>query len=407
MPECWDAIVIGAGPAGTSAAAILGEAGRSVLLIDQRTFPREKTCGDGITYKCRPALQRLGLWEAFRATNPFETRGYSLGFSDGSLVSLRFPPGDDRYPIYVLGRHDFDNLLLEGALRHRTVSFCPSQRVRRLLTECASGVEMTIGVEATDGADVRQYYAPLVIDASGANSTVAIQMGAGNRDPQRCAIALRGYYRNVRGLSDAIEIYFDSQILPGYYWIFPTSRTTANVGCGTFQHIIRDKHLDLRSILEAFCHAHPAAGPKMENAELCGPIKGGKIPLGIDASASRVRPGLLLLGDAAAFVNPITAEGISYAMDSGIMAGEVASRALESGDCSAEALRTFDERWQKAFASAFAKSAFLSVGLRPEALSSYAVKALEESPRIQRAMEEAGSQYELMVKLKCLMKFMT
>lgn len=407
MPECWDAVVIGAGPAGSSAAAILGESGRNVLLLDQSHFPREKTCGDGVTYKCRPLLQRLGLWDSFLATNPFETHGYALGFSDGSFVSLQFPSGDDRYPIYVLGRHDFDNLLLEGARRHRSVTFGPGQRVRRLLTERKSNHEVIVGVEAVDGSAVHEHHSRLVIDASGANSQVAAQVGAGNRDARRCALAIRGYYRNVRGLSDAIEIYFDPRILPGYYWIFPTSETTANVGCGTFQHIVREKNLDLRAILEEFRVAHPIVGPRLADAELCGPTKGGKIPLGIDASTSRVRSGLLLLGDAAAFVNPVTAEGISYAMESGIMAGEVAVQALDGGDCSGEGLRSFDERWQKAFASAFSKSAFLFEGLPQESVTGYAVKAIAESERIRRAMEQPGTQYELMVKLKCLMKFLT
>lgn len=78
----YDAIVVGAGPTGSSAAAILGQAMKRVLLIDKTSFPRDKTCGDGVTFKCLASLKRLGVLAEFFEHMTFETRGYSLFFSD-------------------------------------------------------------------------------------------------------------------------------------------------------------------------------------------------------------------------------------------------------------------------------------------------------------------------------------
>lgn len=403
MIEQFDAIVVGAGPGGTSVASILGEAGGSVLLLDRDHFPREKTCGDGITYKCRPALQRLNRWKEFEQAASFRTNGYSLCFRDHSQLTVRMPPDNLDHAIYVLERHSFDDLLLRGAVRHSGVRFRPGVSVRRLLTH-ANHSETITGVEWMEGGERQQAFAPLVVDATGATSRLAVQVGAGNRDTKKCALAIRGYFRNVENLTDTIELYFDDEILPGYYWIFPLSRTTANVGCGTLQNLVTAQRIDLKKRLQRFCEHHPIARDKFTHSSLEGTLKGGKIPLGMDVETTRARNGFLMLGDAAAFVNPVTAEGISYALHSGIMAGEVGVKALEAGDCSAAFLKKFDEQWRTAFGKQFAKAVLLTDGLSQQDFFKYVVHQFEKSSRFNNDIADPAGQYETMVKLKCLIK---
>ena len=119
-----DVIVVGAGPAGSAAAAILGEKGHSVLLIDKENFPRDKTCGDGITYKALPALKRLGLDTKIKADSPFQTNGYTLVFRDNTKLVFEKPPSDDALA-YIISRHTFDNILLENAMAYPSVTFMP------------------------------------------------------------------------------------------------------------------------------------------------------------------------------------------------------------------------------------------------------------------------------------------
>lgn len=401
MDPVWDVIVVGAGPAGSSAASVLGAAGKRVLLVDKSSFPREKTCGDGITYKCMPTLERLGLKEAFHERVRFATRGYTLGFTDGSDLKARLNPAGGAPVVYVLERYVLDQLLLDGAVAHASVQLMEQAAARDLVTDEAGTV---VGVSVERGGERQALHAPLVIDASGANSSLAVAAGLGNRDPRRCALALRGYYEDVEGLDDTIELYFDERILPGYFWIFPTSERGANVGCGTFQHIIEEKSLDLRGILDHFVRHHPLVGPKLAKARLKGTLKGGKIPLGMDLSASRVRDGLLLAGDAGAFVNPVTAEGISQAMRTGVMAADVAVAALDEGDVSAQGLADYDARWRAELGSEFEKAAFLGGGLPKEAFRNYMTHNFDQRASVEHALSTPGLQYELMVKLKVLMK---
>lgn len=413
MNEPYDVIVVGAGPAGTSAAYVLGKAGHRVLLVDKEAFPRDKTCGDGLTYKCREPMERLGVWDRFLQAVSFRADGYRLVLTDHVEMTFRSPGENPLASVYILPRRTLDDLLLRNALQFSGVTFEAEVPILRLLTERGAEGEWVVGVESSGGhgGSPRQYLAKMVIDATGANSPLAVQAGSGNRDSNKCAVAIRGYYDHVEGLDNTIEIYFDEQIQPGYFWVFPTSANSANVGCGTFQHILQSTKTDLRDVMHHFCHEHPIAGPKLRSATLCGELKGGRIPLAIDGSASRVRNGLILLGDAGAFVNPITGEGISYAMNSGMLAGETASKALKRGEVSQTSLAPFDELWQAKFSKQFEKAALVTEGIPGDRFDGFLCEevvaaGLAKSPRMALAKGSPGYQYEILMALKSIVKFL-
>lgn len=401
-----EVIVAGAGPAGSAAAAVLGEAGKRVLLLDKSVFPREKTCGDAMTLKCLPLLRRLGIEGEFLRQARFAAKGYTLYFTDRIELTVRRTFQGDASILYILARHDFDQLVLSAALRHPNVQFRPENKIRELVRSDSGGKTggERIGVRVDHAGTQRTYYAPLVIDATGVNSPLSIQVGAGNQDPHRCALALRGYYEDVAHLNDTIELYLTNEILPGYLWIFPTSPTSANVGCGTFQHIVEERHLDLRRVLDEAITRSPALRRKLGQARSCGHFKGGRIPLAIGGTTSRVRDGLLLTGDAGAFTDPITAEGISQALHTGILAAETALVALEQGDCSAARLSAYDEAWRTQLGKMFARAPILTTSLTRDQLLRSLTASFNESQGINGALGNLGSQYELMVKMKALMK---
>lgn len=397
--QTYDVIIVGAGPAGSSAATILGKAGKHVLLIDKGKFPREKTCGDGLTYKCVPLLEKLGLALNFREQAFFYSKGYGITFSDGTQITVRRPMAEQDAVVYMMPRFDFDNLLLQGARQYESVAVLEEAMVTYAIQEG----KRLIGVQVnTANAGAQIFSAPLIIDASGVGSKIAVQLGFAKTDLKNYALTIRGYFDEIENLGDVVEFIFDQSILPGYYWIFPLGAHSANVGCGTFQHLIVEKEINLRHLLEAFVQNHPA-GKKLKSARLRGTLKGGKIPLGVDL-ASRVRDGLLFCGDAGGFTDPITAEGISFAIESGIFAAETALAALAANNFAANFLQQYDAQWQARFGERFSKAGFIQETVGKQNLQDYFYNAVANHPAFAAAMQNQGSQYEWMFKLKALVK---
>ena len=388
----YDVIIAGAGPAGSAAAAILGEKGHSVLLIDKDNFPRDKTCGDGVTYKALPALKRLGLDNLVKSSSPFYTNGYTLVFRDCTKLVFEKPLTDDALA-YIISRHEFDNIILEKALSYPSVTFLPNTKVTTL---CYHGSKV-VGIN-TDAE--KSFESAIIIDATGVNSI----LGRANRDPKSCALAVRGYYKNVMDLNNTIEVYFSDDILPGYFWIFPTSPTTANIGGGTFQNIVEDKKINIKALLNDFVENHPIASVKLKNAELVGQLKGGKIPLAYgDFSWSRVTDNVILIGDAGGFVNPITAEGISYALQTGILAAEITSKYIFDNDENIEALKKFDDLWLKEFNSQYKMGDLYLDGIEPNIVQKYVMNNLLHSLD-KLDLQNPATSYEYLVRLKVLTK---
>lgn len=388
----YDVIIVGAGPSGTAAAKILGENNVSTLLLDKESFPRKKTCGDGITYKAMPALHRLGiLQQVITSASSYPTNGYTLVFQDNAQLKYEIPQKD--FPLVsVIGRFEFDNILLGNATKHESVQFLPDAPVKELIR---NEDEKITGVRTKDG---REFYGKIVMDGTGVNSV----LGKANKDLKHIAIAVRAYYNNVTDLGNTIEVYFTDTVLPGYFWIFPTSPTTANVGGGTFQYIVDERKIDMQGLLLDFIANHPIASKKFQNAELVGRVDGGRIPLAFgDYNWSRVKENLLLLGDAGSFVNPITAEGISYAMKTGIYAAEAAVNYLKTGE--QNDLEQFNQVCIEEFGGQYDMGDLYLKPYEPEAIQGYILKSLNKS--IDRVdFNNVADMYEYMVKLKVLAK---
>ncbi len=388
----YDAIIAGAGPAGCSAAAILGQKKRRVLLIDKNDFPRDKVCGDGVTYKAFSALKRLELDNQLKEKSSFRTNGYTLVFRDYTQLVFH-KPVEENAQAYIIKRYDFDNILLEKAMSYDSVTFIPNTKVSEILLKN----EKPVGIKTHDN---QVYLSSIIMDATGVSSI----LGRKNKDPKSCAIAVRGYYENITDLNNTIEVYFSDDILPGYFWIFPTSPTTANIGGGTFQSIVERKKINIKELLLDFIKNHPIASKKLKNATLQGILKGGKIPLAFgDFSWSRVTDTLMLLGDAGGFVNPITAEGISYAMKTGIYAADVANEAIQNNSINEKTLQKYDELWLEEFKNQYKIGDLYLHGFAPEMAQKYIQSNLTRSLG-NIDLQDTAVSYEYLVKLKVLAK---
>ena len=388
MKKLHNVIIAGAGPAGASAAITLGSLGYSVLLLDKKSFPRDKICGDGITYKALPMLKKLGVLDQIITKENFKSHGYTLIFKDNSKLSVEFHDSHKK-PIYIIARNKFDNILVEKATSYPNVTFLPDTNLAGLTPEGD-------GVVTRDGITFR---GSMIIDATGFNSILA----KNNRDKKKSALAVRGYYNNVSDLNHTIELYFSDEVLPGYFWVFPTSENTANVGCGTFMNIVEEKKIDLKALMHDFVNNHPIASKKFKNATLEGKLEGGKIPLAFgDFTWPRIKGNLIPIGDAGGFVNPITAEGISYAIATGIFAGEALHDYFENDNDRVQ-LGNFRRNWQKSFARQYKMGDIYLDPLLPDDVRKYVMGSLDTS--IDRTnLASPAETYEYLVRMKVLTK---
>jgi geranylgeranyl reductase family protein len=328
-----DVIVVGAGPAGSSAAYWMATAGLNVALLEKTTFPREKVCGDGLTPRGTKALVEMGI-DVSEANGWLHNKGLRVV---GGGLRLELPwPELASFPNYglVRPRADLDHMLVNQAvkagaqLRERTTVTGP----------ILDAADRVVGVTALEGEDKRPvtYRAPVIVSCDGVSGKMAQALGIHRNDKRPMGVAVRRYYNSPRTNDDYLESWLelwdgpagadDANLLPGYGWIFGMGDGTVNVGLGVLSSSAGYQKTDYRGLLTSWLSATPDEwGLREENA--CGPTRGAGLPMGFNRSPHYTR-GLLLVGDSAGSVNPFNGEGIPYAMESGKFAAEAVVQAL-------------------------------------------------------------------------------
>ncbi|MEV8566362.1 geranylgeranyl reductase family protein [Streptomyces sp. NPDC051322] len=320
-------IVVGAGPAGSSAAFHLARAGIDVLLLEKAVFPREKVCGDGLTPRAVHQLIRMGI----DITGPGWMRSRGMRWVAGKHQVHIDWPALGGYPDFGLARsrHDFDDILAHHAVA-AGARLRNGVKVTRPVTDRAGRITGVTAV-AADGEPLA-FHAPIVIAADGASARLALAMGVQRDKNRQIATAARRYYRSPeRSQEEYLELWADlrfpgtDHFLPGYGWIFPMGDGRVNVGLGALPHR-RHGTADLRATLDRWLARTPHAwGLREENAE--GPVRSAALPLGFNRHPLYTR-GLLLVGDSGGMVSPWNGEGIAQAMEAGEVAAESATLAL-------------------------------------------------------------------------------
>jgi geranylgeranyl reductase family protein len=297
--ERFEVVVVGAGPAGSAAARTLAAAGRNVCIIDKAVFPREKLCGGLITLRSKKIFERAfeGEWKS----ELFLSSTRVAFFSDGKELAEAPPYHNSK--LFFTMRIDFDNYLLE--LAHQAGAHLKlGQAVSKLDTK-----EMVI--QLASGADISFDF---LIGADGVNSQVAKSIFGYSFDPDTIGFGLEVEVprENLPKQTDCVEIDFAAARW-GYGWIFP-KKSTFTIGVGGIHKL----NPNLRESLDRYLQHKGLSVDEFK-------VKGQYIPFG----DYRKTPGsgrILLCGDAAGTVDPITGEGIAYAMQG----GEAAARAIIS-----------------------------------------------------------------------------
>jgi menaquinone-9 beta-reductase len=331
-----DVIVVGAGPAGSTAAFHLASAGVDVLLLEKTSFPREKVCGDGLTP--RATKQLLGLGIDLDAPGWIKNHGLRI-VGGGHQIAVPWPDLTE-YPPYglVRTRMDFDEILARHAekagarLFERTAVTGPviDEQTGRVVGVTAKPVDD----QGRKTGDDLEFRAPIVIAADGVSARFALALGLEKRDNRPMGVAVRTYYTSPRHDDDWLESWLElwdgkpgeSNLLPGYGWIFGVGDGTANVGLGMLNTTKAFRSVDYKDLLRRWLDNTPEEwGFREQN--MVGKIGSAALPMGFNRKPHYSR-GVLLVGDAGGMVNPMNGEGIAYAMESGEMAAATVVQAL-------------------------------------------------------------------------------
>jgi geranylgeranyl reductase family protein len=339
----YDLLVIGAGPAGSAAARRAARHGLSVALVDRAEFPRDKTCGDGLIADALSAIESLGLSSSVQAAAT-PVSGVRLYGPDGTLVPLR---GE----CLCIRRRILDDILRLGAVEAGATFLAPLRATAPIIH--ASRVAGATFVNQESG-ETSVIHATVTLLATGAAAESLINFGVCRRS-EPSATAARVYVEvppAMRHMVRQLVISFDQSMLPGYGWIFPVAESTFNVGVGLFYDAWRPPVLrNVRLLLDRFITSLPPELNVMPHAAATSPLKGAPIRTAMEG-ATFARPGLLVIGEAAGLTYSLTGEGIGKAMESGILAADLAAAQLRTSSeerIAADYARELTRRYRRKF----------------------------------------------------------
>ncbi|NJC68676.1 geranylgeranyl reductase family protein [Planosporangium thailandense] len=326
-----DAIVVGAGPGGSSAAFHLAQQGLNVLLLEKTEFPREKVCGDGLTPRAVKQLVKMGIDTSEKA-GWLHNRGLRV-IGGGIRLELDWPDLAS-FPNYGLTRTrmDFDQMLAARAAEAGAVLKTSTNVTGPIL----DGSGRVVGVKATGGdGEPQEFRAPVVVAADGVSGRLALALGLTKREDRPLGVAVRRYYRSAARHDDNyLESWLElrskehpDKLLPGYGWIFGLGDGRVNVGLGVLNSSVAFGKTNYRTLLTDWLSSTPDEWQMNDEAYADGGIQGAALPMGFNRVPHYTR-GVLLAGDCGGMVNPFNGEGIAYAMESGELAAEIVGQAL-------------------------------------------------------------------------------
>ena len=344
MPDV-DVVVVGAGPAGAATAILLAERGFHVLVLDRARFPRPKICGEYLSPETLRILDRLGVLKAVDAAGARPLVGMRITAPGGTTIRGTYRAIGAWRPYrdhaLALGRDVLDATLVDR-VRALGVDLRERMRVSDVLVE---GGRVT-GVEAMSAeARVHVFRAPLVVAADGRGSVIARRLHL-HRAHRLQRMALATYVRGVRDCREVGEIFFDP---PDYAILNPVAADRVNLSivvpledAAAWSHRLDD-------FFAARVRHLPHLSRRLAGAERIAPVQ-AMGPLAYEIAPPRIG-GVLLVGDAAGFYDPLTGEGVFSALRGAELVAAVAADALAAGDCSAGRLLAYERARQRAFAA--------------------------------------------------------
>jgi geranylgeranyl reductase family protein len=321
-------LVVGGGPGGAAAAYWLARAGFDVVLVEKKRYPRDKTCGDGLTP--RAVRQLLDMGFDFDRTDSHRIVGLRA-FARELTIELPWP----RHTVFP----DWGATLRRADLDMEVTALAEKQgAVVRQGVEAVPIVEDggLVGVELREkGADPEVVHPGYVVIADGSLARFGRKLGTQRRKDYPFGLGVRGYYASPNSSDGFLESQLDirdeqDRSMPGYGWVFPLGDGTINIGVGVISSFRGWKDVNTSRVQDAYLAGLPGYWEIGPDSELSRPT-GGKLPMAFSVGP-KVGRNWLVVGDASGAVNPFNGEGIDYAYETGRLAATFVEDAIGSDD---------------------------------------------------------------------------
>jgi geranylgeranyl reductase family protein len=320
--------VVGGGPAGSAAAYWLARDGLDVTLVEKKEYPRDKTCGDGLTPRAILQLQEMGF--DFDVPEFHRITGLRSYAGDDLMIEMSWPD-HSRFPNWggVIRRRDLDQQVARLAEKEGV-------RIREKTTATPVIEDGTLTSVALANGGASETLTPdITIIADGSMNRFGRDLGTARRRDYPLGMAARGYYASPRSDDPFLESQLDLRdssgaTMPGYGWVFPLGDGTVNVGVGLLSTFKKWKDVNTTHMMNDYVATAPEYWGLSEESKLSKPM-GGKLTMSYSKSPL-VGGNWITIGDAAGAINPWNGEGISYAYETGRIAAGYVAEAVATDD---------------------------------------------------------------------------
>jgi geranylgeranyl reductase family protein len=381
--EETDVTIVGAGPAGLTAALFLAKKNIPVTLIEKDTFPRDKICGDCLGGFVISILRQIDddLFDRFiRFDKKLVGSGVCLFGPEHQKVTVEATTSVDQKirEVVLCKRIDFDNFLMDEVKKYKQIRILQNTKITNISKHPGGLILYSKDKPLVDSK--------FTIIATGSIQSLVYHLNGKRLSRKHTVAGIRTYYEGIHDLNDGyIELHFLKDLAPGYLWIFPLGEKQANVGLGLRSDVIAKKNINLNQLLMAYINNDPYFQKRFRNAKQIDSIQG--FPLALGGKKRKISGDhYILAGDAANLIEPLFGEGIGQAMYSGKFAADHAIQCLEKGDFSASFNKDYDQMVYNKLGATLRFSAMMQKVARYPGLMSFLFNRVNKNVDLQQLL---------------------
>lgn len=347
-----DVLIVGGGPSGSALAFHLAKVGAKVIVVEAEKFPRDKVCGDGVSPIALSELDKMGITKTKNFARANEIKKVGLFLKNDQVFINLSKPEHLKYHARIIPRIELDNMIFEAA-KKAGASYIEKARV---LKYSISSTAALVTLKTPSGTSTLK--TKLVVGADGSRSIISRQLRGTKPSEDYQLLGLRAYYNNVNGPTDRVDIYFSEEGFPGIFWMFPKGKSDANIGMAMISKTFPKKPDHIKNLLLNHIANHPEIQKRIGKGSLEAKMEGWPITF-FNTSQKLCSDRVLLVGEAAGLINPLSGDGIQYALLSSSWAAQTIENCLEVDDFSESNLNSYVRKVHKEVGYDFALSNLL------------------------------------------------